>query len=588
MSQQRDQQLRIAAARADFLEFGPQGAAGVDDVVAASWSRSRSAGVDADRYEVAFHSDVDFDSRLARCARPVIDRLADDMSDIPVTIAFTDAAARIVDRRDCSTAVGRVLDRVDFALGFSFDEGSIGTNGVGTVFEVGAPVSVVGSEHFNQALTPFACAGTPIWDPLTRRMAGVLDVSMLSDSWNPLIEPLIRAPASDIGRNLLLDRSPAKRALFETFLRADTRPRQAVMAVGDTVMANEFARDLLTPDEQASIAQFAEFLMSRHDRSTQSLTLPGGRRIRLRTNSISCNGDTVGMVILLDEEQAPDPVMADDGPRTLPALPSPDIGVSPAWRSARTEVLTALTAHEAVLVLGESGTGRCTLVGDVFGSLHEDAPVIVVDATADDPEPLPDLGPGPALVVLRNLDRMPAESLDAIDGVIRAAIRAGHDVAATMEPVPDSPRDPIPHSRLLFRFDRSVAVPPLRLRTADLPAVVDRVVKTISPQRSHRLSPKAMRMITGFHWPGNIVQLREALEFALRRRPVGEIQPEDLPGFCRSTAHRALTPLESAERDAIIAALESHGGNRLHAAAALGMSRSTLYRKLRVYGILSV
>ena len=110
MSQQRDQQLRIAAARADFLEFGPQGAAGVDDVVAASWSRSRSAGVDADRYEVAFHSDVDFDSRLARCARPVIDRLADDMSDIPVTIAFTDAAARIVDRRDCSSAVGRVLD----------------------------------------------------------------------------------------------------------------------------------------------------------------------------------------------------------------------------------------------------------------------------------------------------------------------------------------------------------------------------------------------------------------------------------------------------------------------------------------------
>ena len=110
MRDRLDEQLRIAAARADFLEYGPQGAAGVGDVVAASWSRSASAGLDADKYTVAFHDDIDFDSRLARCARPVLERLTGDMSDVPVTIALTDAQARIVDRRDCSTAVGRVLD----------------------------------------------------------------------------------------------------------------------------------------------------------------------------------------------------------------------------------------------------------------------------------------------------------------------------------------------------------------------------------------------------------------------------------------------------------------------------------------------
>ena len=74
----------------------------------------------------------------------------------------------------------KLLDRVDFDRGFSFEESSIGTNGVGTVFEVGAPVSVVGSEHFNQSLVQFACTGAPILDPLTGRVVGVLDAPSLA------------------------------------------------------------------------------------------------------------------------------------------------------------------------------------------------------------------------------------------------------------------------------------------------------------------------------------------------------------------------------------------------------------------------
>jgi sigma-54 dependent transcriptional regulator, acetoin dehydrogenase operon transcriptional activator AcoR len=63
------------------------------------------------------------------------------------------------------------------------------------------------------------------------------------------------------------------------------------------------------------------------------------------------------------------------------------------------------------------------------------------------------------------------------------------------------------------------------------------------------------------------------------------IQPEDLPGYCHTTAKRRLTQLESVERDAIISALREAEGNRLQAAATLGMSRSSLYRKLKGYAI---
>jgi sigma-54 dependent transcriptional regulator, acetoin dehydrogenase operon transcriptional activator AcoR len=103
-----------------------------------------------------------------------------------------------------------------------------------------------------------------------------------------------------------------------------------------------------------------------------------------------------------------------------------------------------------------------------------------------------------------------------------------------------------------------------------------------------RLHPEAVRVINRYAWPGNLTQLREALRVALRARPVGEIQPEDLPGWCRTAGGRTLTAIEAAERDTIVRALQRCGGNRVHAAASLGMARSSLYRKIRSYGITDV
>jgi transcriptional regulator of acetoin/glycerol metabolism len=92
-------------------------------------------------------------------------------------------------------------------------------------------------------------------------------------------------------------------------------------------------------------------------------------------------------------------------------------------------------------------------------------------------------------------------------------------------------------------------------------------------------------MLGRYDWPGNVRQLRDALASALRRRPVGRIEAADLPEFCQSTPRLSLRPVDQAERDAIVNALRESGGNRVAAAAALGLARSTLYRKIRQYGI---
>jgi transcriptional regulator of acetoin/glycerol metabolism len=141
------------------------------------------------------------------------------------------------------------------------------------------------------------------------------------------------------------------------------------------------------------------------------------------------------------------------------------------------------------------------------------------------------------------------------------------------------------HDALLALFRTSATVPPLRNRTGDLPALADALLAELAAGREVGLSREALRLVVRHDWPGNVGQLRDALASALRRRPVGRIEAADLPEFCHSTPRSALRPVDQAERDAIVTALRAAGGNRVAAAAALGLARSTLYRKIRQYGI---
>ena len=95
-----------------------------------------------------------------------------------------------------------------------------------------------------------------------------------------------------------------------------------------------------------------------------------------------------------------------------------------------------------------------------------------------------------------------------------------------------------------------------------------------------------MRLLGRYRWPGNVRQLEEALTVALTRRPGGRHRGRGpAHAFCQSTPRSALRPVDEIERDAIVAALREVGGNRVAAAAALGFAHSTLYRKIRQYGI---
>lgn len=601
MGDMADQRFRLAAARADFLHSGSPELRGVPNHVAASWRRSASSGVIADKVASHYHTELDFGSRLARCAQPVIEQLVEQIADTPMCVALTDDRARILSRRDSSSWIGRILDRVYFAQGFGYAEGAVGTNGVGTVLEFGESLHIVGAEHFVDTLQTFACAGAPIRDPFTGRIKGVLDISCLSDHSTPIMHSMVRTAARRIENNLLLDRNQLQQALFDAYSRVDARSRQAVLAVGRrVVMANSPMQTLLDPHDQEVLQDHVRFLMLRRESVDDRVDLPSGARVRLRGSTVTIGHDVAGMVgvvSLLREVDSPGtpPNLGRQEPGR-PAAPRPEPAPhvrvleshSPAWRAAAATIEAALRTGDPVLVLGEPGTGRATLLSELHRFVHDTSRLVMLEAEEVEAAP-EDVAarllrdhPEPVLHVLRNVDRLSRETVDTLVSALATAPGTPRSIAATAS---DPSQANAVHKPLLAVFRASATVPALRHRGADLAGLAATLLGDLAPHRDVRLSQEALRLLGRFSWPGNVRQLSDALAAALTRRPVGAIEAQDLPAFCQSTPRSALRPVDEIERDAIVAALRGADGNRVAAAAALGFARSTLYRKIRQYGI---
>jgi transcriptional regulator of acetoin/glycerol metabolism len=124
----------------------------------------------------------------------------------------------------------------------------------------------------------------------------------------------------------------------------------------------------------------------------------------------------------------------------------------------------------------------------------------------------------------------------------------------------------------------------LRHRIEDLEELVPMLLSELT-RGEIRMDGEAMRQLSKLPWPGNIAQLRSVLAETVTRQRSGAIGIDKLPAECRSITRRKLTRLEAMERDAIVRSLSENDGSKADAAEALGMSRATIYRKIKDFGI---
>lgn len=589
---------RVAVARELFLGAEPVPLGAVRQPILASWTRARDSQLPPDHLELSFESDSYRDSPLLRVATPILEQVCDQMATEPLSIILCDDEGVVLARRTGDSGLEQHLNRVWLAPGFSYAEQYVGTNGIGTALECRGPAHVFGHEHYVEHLEELACAGSPIRHPITGRLVGVLDLTCWRKDAGPLLITTAAVIAGRISEALLRAAADREVALLHEYLTTCRRSHGAVLAVADDLlMMNDRARELLDPADQAPLLTAASEALSSGQRTQLLVDLPSGATARLQCRPAwpepgrsggrgGSHGGSQGVLlvdVLTPEQEAPRPV--SPGATPLPAA----VGSGPLWVTCCQTVDRHFGAREWLVLTGEAGTGKRTLARATHQRRTPAAHLRMIDAARFGPGWLADvadeLAGGEGTLVLTHVDRLPPDGAQALADLLEP-YRESTDPHRPWVVATAGPGRPGPAlARVIEHFPRTVEVPPLRHHIEDVAELARHFIRRFTHGADLTCSPEAMRVLMRNRWPGNVEQLQQVIRKIVGRQRTGVVTETDLPPEVFATVRRLLTPLEAIECDAIVSALFETGGNKAEAAARLGMSRATIYRKLRGYGI---
>ncbi|MDZ7289263.1 MAG: sigma-54 dependent transcriptional regulator [candidate division KSB1 bacterium] len=308
------------------------------------------------------------------------------------------------------------------------------------------------------------------------------------------------------------------------------------------------------------------------------------------------------------------------------------IGDSEALQKVREQISRVAPTHSRVLILGESGTGKelvaraiheasertkqafikvnCAAIpedlieSELFGhekgaftgaSATRDGKFLQADAGTIFLDEIGDMSLRVQAKVLRVLQEGEFERVGGSQ-TLRVDVRV---IAATNKNLEEEVRRGRFREDLWFRLNVvPIYIPPLRQRKEDIPALVQHFIELYCRENGFRLkqmAPEAMARLQNYDWPGNIRELRNAIERLVIMTPADTITAADLPLSLQTpqpiVSHsfrigQTLHELrEQVERDYILACLEATGGNITQAAQILGIERSNLHKKMRALGV---
>lgn len=554
--------------------------------ILASWRRSYDDGACAEGITAPYDENVNLATRLVKAAVPVMNRVQEDIMGSPLTVILADSRGKILIRRSGERMLEKTLDLALLAPGFNYSEKYVGTNGIGTALEDRATSMVRGGEHFNEVLRTYACVGVPLRDPHTRRILGVLDITTWSELASPALTALVRQAGSVIEEGLLELSGQGAKALVAEYLQASRSRGAHVLAISAEAMLGAPAvTSLLGEMRREDLWPLAQDALGSASTSTVPLTLPDGTNTALQMRAVSREGHLLGAIIEVVPAAMSRPGSATPTPRTAPVAGL--LGLSPATMGAAVLVSRHADERAPVCVTGEVGVGKQTTVRAVAAHHFPARNLVVVDA-AETPlneadlvtSLVGDLRHG-SPVLLKRAETLP-------DGVLACLMSA---ISASDEPLPGwlsfslrkAPGDGEEHAERELRTAGVpfVAVPPLRARVQDLEKIVPAMVRRHAPRRQITVTPELLSRLTRQSWAGNLAEVDDLVKQMVTATQGDTLDETDLPPERGPGLKRHLTPLESLTREAIIDALRATGGAKDKAADSLGISRASIYRKIK-------
>ncbi|MFI9828684.1 sigma-54-dependent Fis family transcriptional regulator [Streptomyces sp. NPDC051913] len=572
----------LRRARELFLR-GRQPPDGVPDDVLAAWKRARFLGV---RHDVPppvpdTPGPAATESALLAAARPVLDRITESLVTAEASLVLTDARLRVL------WATGFAPDHLCRDL----SEERVGHNSAALALHTRRRAEVHGPEHYLDRWQDVSAVSVPVRAPETGQPLGTVTVTsglcagcVTGAGCGPHpAAPLAEAVATAVETELLARSRTAERVLLDAYLRtAGEQGRPVVALDGRNRLVSEAAGRLLSPEGLEELERRAVALMreaARPERGTDggdgavtgppALTLPDGTGGTARLTPVIHLGSVVGAVAVL--ESSGHPVVATPRRREVGLA-----GSSVPWRHAVGRALELAASDEPLLLIGERGTGKSALARELV-----DRPLLMDAAETELGTRSDALRTGRPLIV-RHVERLAAPDTATLNSLLATHPHVPLFVTYT----PGAPPGPCLQRLLDTLAARSVTLPALRERPEDIRELLTALAPDPTPGRPPLTwALDALRALERHPWPGNVTELAHLVStLADHRRTTGPVRRTELPDPVREgPAPRPLTPMERAERSAILDALRLHGGNKARAAASLGIARATLYRKLRGY-----
>jgi transcriptional regulator of acetoin/glycerol metabolism len=543
----------------------------------------------------------------------------------------------------------RQADRLRFGPGANWAEECVGTNAIGTALALGQPVQVTGTEHYCESHHLWTCSAAPIRKQ-NGEIIGFLDISGPRERATAHQLGLIVAAAHAIEERIVLDESYRQiydvNKYLEAILNSVSDGIVAVNGQGLITGINKVAARGLrcNPAELVgkSINAFIQhrgrlqnfFNSKAAGRSEEeiSLKMPGGKRSYIAKACPVFNekNDNKGFVVTF----SPTPKAFTLPLSTKGSLPKFSfidiIGESSPIRQSIEKAKRVAQGPSTILVLGESGTGKELFAQAIHNaSDYKFGPFVSVNCGAIPRELiqselfgyregsftgakrggregkfvsanggtlfLDEIGEMPLEMQINLLRVLEEEAVVPVGGKSAMPINV-RIIAATNRSLFDEVSKGNFREDLYYRLNViSIALPPLRAREGDIDLLANYFVKKISRKMGRNIDaidPDVIRTFEGYHWPGNIRELANAVEYAVNISRDETLNKKNLPRYLREirpekprSAADPIMPLSALEKAAIKKALLFYDGNMTKAAKALGIGRNTLYDKIRKYKI---
>ncbi|WP_164284311.1 sigma-54-dependent Fis family transcriptional regulator [Stenotrophomonas maltophilia] len=615
---------RVGGARRAFFERGAVPAGVVPDAILQSWRRCQRQGLSVDaRPDVAPVPEPSLRElrqrreRLWRLARPELEGLAGSLASSDGIVLLTDEEGWVLDAGGSNSFLDRA-GQVALMPGVRWDEGTVGTNAIGTAIVEGRALQVRGGEHFFAPHGILTCSATPIFDPFGQRV-GVLDIS--GDARHAHLHALAlgRQAVDQIEHRYFADGLDDCELLH---LHAQPlllgSPREALLGFrnGRLVAANRVGLGLFGLDRHdighASYeALFDQPLARLHD---DGMLLDRQGRA-LYGHSESKRRARAGSVV---------PARA---PRVVPVAPVPaapgTVLATPVQQQLHRAV-RVLDAGLPVLVQGETGTGKEVFARELHRrSTRAGQPLVAVNCAAL-PEGLieaelfgyeegaftgarrqgstgllrqaqggvlflDEIGDMPLALQPRLLRVLQERELSPLGGGRPVKLDFAL-VCASHRDLQQAVADGRFRADLYYRIaDHVVHLPTLR-ELDERGALLQALWAPMAQGRV--LQAEVLELLQRQRWPGNLRQLQACLRTLVALSDPGEpITAAHLPADLMSTPlSPQVTAADSAcavrgglrdiAEEVMRQALQAADGNISAAAKQLGISRSTLYRRL--------